>query len=87
MHFIQDLIFIYIGDIKKKFDVQDVIFTFQTLEESQNYHDAVQKLAYTVTTASVYHIVGGVNPGEGVVVTKGRELPIDFWQIDTAVNR
>ncbi|XP_060069474.1 N-acylethanolamine-hydrolyzing acid amidase-like [Ylistrum balloti] len=58
-----------------------------TLEQSTNYEIAVNKLAYTTTMASVYYIVAGVNPGEGTVITKGREVPIDIWTIDPTKNK
>lgn len=58
-----------------------------TLEESTNYQAAINKLAYTTTLASVYHIVAGVNPGEGAIITKGREAPIDIWTLDPSKNK
>ncbi|OWF44718.1 N-acylethanolamine-hydrolyzing acid amidase [Mizuhopecten yessoensis] len=58
-----------------------------TLEESTNYQAAVNKLAYSITMASVYHIVAGVNPGEGVIITKGREEPVDIWPLNLSKNR
>lgn len=39
-------------------------------------------MAYTSTEASGYVIVGGVNKGEGMIITKGRLGPVDLWKLD-----
>lgn len=31
--------------------------------------------------------MGGVNKGEGIVITKGRLWPVDLWKIDTSKGR
>lgn len=44
-------------------------------------------MAYTSTEASAYVIVGGVNKGEGMIITKGRLGPVDLWQLDPENGR
>jgi len=44
-------------------------------------------MAYTTTEASFYAIMGGVNKGEGIVITKGRVWPVDLWKIDPSTGR
>lgn len=44
-------------------------------------------MAYTSTEASGYVIVGGVNKGEGMIITKGRLGPVDLWQLDPGNGR
>lgn len=58
-----------------------------TFAESNNFKEAVDKMAYTSTEASGYVIVGGVNKGEGMIITKGRLGPVDLWQLDPENGR
>ncbi|KAM9677510.1 N-acylethanolamine-hydrolyzing acid amidase [Trichechus inunguis] len=53
-----------------------------TLSESNNFAAAVYKLAKTPLIADVYYIVGGMFPGEGVVITRNRDGPVDIWTLD-----
>lgn len=57
------------------------------LATAQNFTIAVNKIAYTTTEASFYAIMGGVNKGEGIVITKGRVGPVDLWKIDPNSGR
>ena len=59
----------------------------QALANSANFTAAIDLLAYTPTAAPVYIILGGVNPGEGAVITKGRLEPDDIWMLDPANGR
>lgn len=54
----------------------------QTLSESENFEEAVVKLAKTPLIADVYYIVGGTSPREGVVITRNRNGPADIWPLD-----
>ncbi|XP_010875506.1 N-acylethanolamine-hydrolyzing acid amidase isoform X1 [Esox lucius] len=54
----------------------------ETLEEGANFQDAVLRLAKIPLITSVYYIVAGVKPGEGVVVTRNRNGPADIWPLD-----
>ncbi|XP_036906861.1 N-acylethanolamine-hydrolyzing acid amidase [Sturnira hondurensis] len=53
-----------------------------TLSESENFEEAVYKLAKTPLIADVYYIVGGMSPREGVVITRKRSGPADIWPLD-----
>lgn len=63
------------------FLVRDAIAYDDTFEA------AVDRLANTSTAAPVYFILGGVNPGEGVVITKGRLAADDIWRLEPASGR
>lgn len=56
--------------------------SFQTLEEALDFQDAVMRLAKVPIIADVYYIVGGVRPGEGVVITRDRSRSADIWPLD-----
>ncbi|XP_049646237.1 N-acylethanolamine-hydrolyzing acid amidase [Suncus etruscus] len=53
-----------------------------TLSESENFEEAVYKLAKTPLIADVYYIVGGTSPLEGSVITRNRGGPADIWPLD-----
>ncbi|XP_015248918.1 PREDICTED: N-acylethanolamine-hydrolyzing acid amidase-like, partial [Cyprinodon variegatus] len=54
----------------------------ETLEEAEDFQDAVMRLSKTPLIAGVYYIVGGVRAGEGVVITRDRKGPADIWPLD-----
>ena len=54
----------------------------ETLDEAQSYTEAVVKLDSTITISTAYYIVGGIHPGQGAVITKGRLRPRDTWFLD-----
>ncbi|XP_040014414.1 N-acylethanolamine-hydrolyzing acid amidase-like [Xiphias gladius] len=54
----------------------------ETLEEAQNFQDAVMRLSKIPIITGVYYIVGGVRAGEGVVITRDRKGPADIWPLD-----
>ncbi|XP_028658142.1 N-acylethanolamine-hydrolyzing acid amidase-like [Erpetoichthys calabaricus] len=54
----------------------------QTLEEAEDFQDAVVKLSKIPIIADVYYIVAGVHPKEGVVVTRNRESAADIWLLN-----
>ncbi|KAI5088263.1 N-acylsphingosine amidohydrolase 1 precursor, partial [Silurus meridionalis] len=55
----------------------------ETLEKAPDYRSAVMQLSNVPIIAKVYYIVGGVHPGEGVVITRDRSGPADIWPLDT----
>lgn len=54
----------------------------QTLEEAEDFQDAVMRLAKVPIITGVYYIVGGVRAGEGVVITRDRAGPADIWPLE-----
>ena len=40
------------------------------------------RLSTVPLITDVYYIIGGVHPGEGVVVTRDRGGPADIWPLD-----
>ncbi|KAK1792296.1 hypothetical protein P4O66_012250 [Electrophorus voltai] len=54
----------------------------ETLENAIDFQDAVMRLAKVPIIADLYYIVGGVQPGEGVVITRDRSGPADIWPLD-----
>ena len=45
------------------------------------YKSAVQQLSSTPIQAPIYIIVGGVNSGEGIVITRNQTGAVDLWDI------
>ncbi|KAL4233594.1 hypothetical protein ACF0H5_008275 [Mactra antiquata] len=58
-----------------------------TLSLDTNFTSAIDRLSYTTTAADVYFIVGGVKPGEGAVISKGRFAPDDTWMLSAKDGR
>ncbi|KAM6980801.1 N-acylethanolamine-hydrolyzing acid amidase-like [Aplochiton taeniatus] len=54
----------------------------ETFAEAENFQDAVMRLAKIPIITGVYYIVGGVQAGEGVVITRDRKGPADIWPLD-----
>ncbi|XP_034028148.1 N-acylethanolamine-hydrolyzing acid amidase-like isoform X2 [Thalassophryne amazonica] len=54
----------------------------ETLEEAENFEDAVMRLSKIPIITEVYYIVGGLQPGEGAVITRDRSGPADIWPLD-----
>ncbi|XP_056293954.1 N-acylethanolamine-hydrolyzing acid amidase-like isoform X1 [Pseudoliparis swirei] len=54
----------------------------ETLEEAEDFQDAVMRLAKIPIITGVYYIVGGARAGEGVVITRDRMGPADIWPLD-----
>ncbi|KAM9362433.1 N-acylethanolamine-hydrolyzing acid amidase-like [Symphorus nematophorus] len=54
----------------------------ETLEEAEDFQDAVMRLSKIPIITGVYYIVGGVRAGEGVVITRDRAGPADIWPLD-----
>ena len=53
----------------------------KVLEEASGYDDAVTKLAATPQIDENYFIVAGAKPGEGAVLSRGRERAVDIWRL------
>lgn len=58
------------------------VWTLQTLEEAEDFQDAVMRLAKIPIISGVYYIVGGVRAGEGAVITRDRAGPADIWPLE-----
>ncbi|XP_007895206.2 N-acylethanolamine-hydrolyzing acid amidase [Callorhinchus milii] len=58
-----------------------------TLLEAENFEAAKWKLAKSPIIADVYYILGGVNPNEGVVITRNRDGPVDIWPLMTVIKQ
>ncbi|CAF96894.1 unnamed protein product [Tetraodon nigroviridis] len=56
--------------------------TRETLEEAQDFQDAVMRLSKIPIITGVYYVVGGVRPGEGAVITRDRTGPVDIWPLE-----
>ncbi|XP_036454236.1 N-acylethanolamine-hydrolyzing acid amidase-like [Colossoma macropomum] len=54
----------------------------ETLAEATDFQNAVMRLAKVPIITDVYYIVGGVQPNEGVVITRDRRGPADIWPLD-----
>ncbi|XP_026162999.1 LOW QUALITY PROTEIN: N-acylethanolamine-hydrolyzing acid amidase-like [Mastacembelus armatus] len=54
----------------------------KTLEEAQDFKDAVMSLSKIPIITGVYYVVGGVRAGEGAVITRDRTGPADIWPLD-----
>ncbi|KAM3621045.1 uncharacterized protein V6R79_005167 [Siganus canaliculatus] len=54
----------------------------ETLEEADDFLDAVMRLSKIPIITGVYYIVGGVKAREGVVITRNRVGPADIWPLD-----
>ncbi|KAF7654335.1 hypothetical protein LDENG_00071310 [Lucifuga dentata] len=59
----------------------------ETLQEAENFEDAVMRLSKTPIITGVYYIVGGVQVGEGAVITRDRTGPADIWPLDPVNGR
>ncbi|XP_007495752.2 N-acylethanolamine-hydrolyzing acid amidase-like [Monodelphis domestica] len=57
-------------------------FIRKTLEEAKDYKDAVRRLSNQPLITNVYCIVGGINAWEGVVISRNRTDPVDFWLLN-----
>ncbi|XP_062510998.1 N-acylethanolamine-hydrolyzing acid amidase-like [Corticium candelabrum] len=56
-------------------------------EDGMTYARALSKLANTSVIAPSYVIIGGIGPGEGAVITRGRDKAIDVWHLNAADHR
>ncbi|XP_058487756.1 N-acylethanolamine-hydrolyzing acid amidase-like [Solea solea] len=59
----------------------------ETLEEAEDFQDAVIRLSKIPIITGVYYIVGGVRAREGVVITRDRTGPADIWPLDPVNGR
>ncbi|XP_032810948.1 N-acylethanolamine-hydrolyzing acid amidase isoform X1 [Petromyzon marinus] len=50
-----------------------------TLSTATDFKSAVVALSHPPLISNTYFIVGGVNPGEGAVITRRREAAVDTW--------
>lgn len=60
-----------------------LLFTcVQVLTDAKSYDEAVSMLSKHYIAAPVYYIVAGSKPGEGVVITRDRNILSNLWQIN-----
>ncbi|XP_072352407.1 N-acylethanolamine-hydrolyzing acid amidase-like isoform X2 [Scyliorhinus torazame] len=52
-----------------------------TLLEAVDFQSALIKLSKSPITASVYYILAGVKPTEGVIITRNLNGPVDIWPL------
>ena len=55
----------------------------QVLEQENSYDSALNSLMTVKITAPAYFIVAGTEPGQGRVITRGRNTVEGFWQLGT----
>ena len=60
--------------------------TREIMENSTSYSSAVQTLRTRDLIAPAYFIVGGVNPEEGVVLTRDQFRLVDEWKLNSSSN-
>jgi N-acylethanolamine-hydrolysing acid amidase len=63
-------------------NAQLMTLLIRDIMENSTFSEAVQTLGYHDLVSPVFFIMGGVQPGEGVVITRARNKPIDFWWLD-----
>jgi len=56
----------------------------QTLATEQSYEAAVSKLKEDRLADDVYYIVSGINEDEGVVLSRGRNMDVNAWALDSS---
>jgi N-acylethanolamine-hydrolysing acid amidase len=55
--------------------------------EDSNFDYAIQQISKVEMIAPAYIIVGGIQKGEGAVVTRARTEALDVWKINTSEGR
>ncbi|XP_068598861.1 N-acylethanolamine-hydrolyzing acid amidase-like [Brachionichthys hirsutus] len=58
----------------------------ESLAQAEDFQDAVMRLSKIPIITGVYYIVGGVQPGEGVVITRDRTRPADIWPLEPIIG-
>ena len=59
----------------------------QALANDATYQEALNRLITKEEIAPVYYTIGGVNPGEGAVVTRDQTKALDVWMLDANNGR
>ncbi|XP_064644693.1 N-acylethanolamine-hydrolyzing acid amidase-like [Lineus longissimus] len=67
--------------------VPDLMLMREVLENATSYKEAVQQITTRKLIADGYYIVGGVQPGEGAVITRDRTRAADVWNLDADNSR
>ncbi|XP_033635772.1 N-acylethanolamine-hydrolyzing acid amidase-like [Asterias rubens] len=65
------------------FQIRDVL----SRKDTVSFEPALQRLANVPQTAPNYFIIGGMQPEEGAVVTKGRLKAVDVWKLNSTEGR
>ena len=55
--------------------------------ENSNFEYAVQQISNVEMIAASYIIVGGINIGEGAVITRARTKALDVWKLNVSEGR
>jgi len=58
-----------------------------TMTYQTSFDDAINNLSNDELIADVYYIVGGVNSGEGAVISRNRINATNVWMLDVSVGR
>lgn len=53
------------------------------MENMTNFNDAVNLLSKTDLIAPAYFTVGGIEPEQGVVITRNQSQVVDLWKLDS----
>jgi len=56
----------------------------KALEATADFEGALGELSGTAQVDENYFIVAGARPGEGAIVTRGREKAVDVWRLEPA---
>ena len=59
----------------------------QAVSTGLDFNGGVNILSSTELIADIYFIVGGVKPGEGLIITRDRSKAADIWRLDTGEGR
>nr|XP_054753339.1 N-acylethanolamine-hydrolyzing acid amidase-like [Lytechinus pictus] len=87
----QGSVFENVVELLKAILLKKVKFTTFVLRDAltndNSFDEVVQRFTSQKEVSPVYLIIGGIKPGEGVVVTRGRETTLDVWRLDLSGNR
>ena len=56
-------------------------------DEDTNFDSAIEQISNVEMIAPSYIIVGGVNKGEGAVITRARTEALDIWRLSASEGR
>jgi hypothetical protein len=60
--------------------------TRRLMENSTSFGDAVDLLSSSDLIAPAYFILGGIQPDDGVVITRDQDDLVNLWNLDTKNN-
>ena len=59
----------------------------QSVSRGLDFNGAVKLLSSTEIIAAIYFIIGGVEAGQGAVITRDRPKAADIWRLNAAKGR